>query len=166
MKCGANTGGILETRAKGRVGNIIPNNKPIITFLLDNACCEYVNFISGIDLRDEGLYTAYYTDRHSTQDAIEKCRNVKYNKILYTTDISSAEDSLLDNYTIGVLRAGWDGRSIDSLYLLAVRDDDGAYQVRLLQNGVLSRPTPLSEGLVEDAIMDFYNEGERVYRSN
>lgn len=166
MKCAANTGGILETRASGRVGDIIPNDKPVITFLLDNACCEYVNFIFGVELRDKGLYTAYYTDRRSTQDAIEKYRNVKYNKILYTTDISSAEDSLLDNYTIGVLRAGWDSRSIDSLYLLTERDDDGARQIRFLQNGTLSKWTFMSTGLVKDAVMSFYNDGERVYRSN
>lgn len=157
---------ILETRAGRHRDSIIPSDKPIITFLLDNACCEYVNFISGIESQNEGRYTAYYTDRCSTQGAIAEYRDKKYNQILYTTDISSAEDSLLNNYTVGVLRAGWDSRSIDSLYLLAEKDDAGEYQVRLLRNGMLSRPMFLSEGLVEDVIMDFYNEGERVYRPN
>lgn len=167
MKCGANIGGVLETRAGKNLGNIIPNDKPIISFLLDYACCEYVNFISGIESGDKGLFTAYYADRYSTQTAIEKYRNMKYNKILYTTDISSAEDSLLDNYIVSVLRAGWNGRSIDSLYLFADDNADSLRRrVRSFQNGVLSDPLLLVDNFVENAIMGFYNEGERAYRSN
>ncbi len=165
MKCGANVGGVLETRASKNCGNLIPSNKPIVTFLLDNACCEYVNFISGIEKEDRGLYTAYYTDRHSTQDAITKSRDVKYNKIIYTTDISSAENSLLDDYVVGVLRAGWDGRSIDSLYFWVNTNDIGASRIHCVQNGVVATMSDRC-GVVRDMVMNFYKGGDRLYRSN
>lgn len=164
MKCGANVGGVIETRGGKNYGNLIPNNKPIVTFLLDNACCEYVNFISGIEKEDKGLYTAYYTDRHSTQDAIAKSRRVLYNKIIYTTDISSAENSLFDDYVVGVLRAGWDGRSIDSFYFWVDTNDNGSSCVHYIKNGAVG--TRSRDMVVRDAVMDFYNSGERLYRSN
>ncbi len=91
------------------VRNDIPKDKPVLLVLTDGESVDYIKHVLN---QDNVCYT-----HGDTLAAIEHCRNMKYNCVVFTTDITSATRELLDTYVIGALRSGWRGYSIDSFYM-------------------------------------------------
>lgn len=84
----------------------IPKDRPVIMFITDE--------------ESRGFYPAgchCHVTREDTQKAIEETKDFKYNRVVFTSDLSSAEYNLLDNFIIGVARAGWKNLSIETVYI-------------------------------------------------
>lgn len=92
----------------------IPDKTPVILFLLDNESALY---------HENYRLVRVFKTHGETQAAIAGSRGAKFCCVTPTTDIASADYSLLDHFIVGVQRSDKLHLSLETVYMW--RDSDG-----------------------------------------